>query len=101
MTRGEGKIPFVLDRLTEHAQHQGCLLDLAAETVFASPETLTLTGTLLAILVVLDTTIRQRVPLALARVHRWGHVVNILEVAAQVAVLVLAGLESTTADRAE
>lgn len=64
------QIPFCLDRLTEHAQHQGCLLDLAAETVLASPETLALAGTFLAVLVVLDATIGQRVPLALARVHR-------------------------------
>jgi hypothetical protein len=41
-----------------HAQHQGCLLDLAMEMALASRKTLALANALLAVLVVLITAVR-------------------------------------------
>jgi len=87
--------------LAQHAQDHRGLLDLASLTELASPKALALSGPLLPVLVILDTTVRQRVPLALAWVHGRAHVVDILQVPAQVAVLVLAWLERSTADWAE
>lgn len=68
--------------LIEHAQHQGCVLDHATETVLASTKTFVLAS-------------------ALSAVHRWRHVVDILEMTAQFIVPVLARIKGSTADRAE
>lgn len=83
--------------LAKHAQDNSSLLDLAALAELAGPKPLALSGAFLAVLVVLDSTIRQRVPLALARVHRRRHIVHVLQMTSQITVLVLAWLEGSTA----
>lgn len=90
-----------LVRLIQHREHLGCLLDFAPEPELSRPKPLGLACALLSILVVLHAPVRQRIPLALARVDRGRHVVHVLEVPPQVAVLVLARLKGLVAHGAE
>lgn len=93
--------PSNLHCLAEHAQDNSGLLNLPSETELARPEPLALSGPLLSILVVLDASVGQGIPFAFAWVHGRGHVMNVLEMAAEVAVLVLAWLECAAADWAQ
>lgn len=92
---------FFLHGLAKHAQDNGRLFNLASETELARPESLTLSGPLLPVLVVLDASVGQGIPFAFAWVHGRRHVMDVLEMTAEVAVLVLAWLECTAADWAE